>query len=151
MAVSIEALDREIDQLRQARDRAAADLQNARSQLAAWERALIIDQGNQASPATIANTQAQIAYWRQRVTLLEGVYTQAESNLARKLEFRAAVEQAALNAIARGVDPETAYELAAAEVEAQKNRTLIIYVVAGIIALVGLVALVRFLRKRKKG
>ena len=148
--LTTQQLDSAIVNLRQRQATERLELEAANADLAGWQRALAADQANNASAATLQNTQNNIVRAQSRVRAAADALAITEDELANKLELREASEAAATAAIRNGVSPDEAYRLAEADVIAQERRTKLFNILTIVLAIAILVAIVWWWRKRKK-
>ena len=132
-------LDRAIADLRALEADQAAELAAAQQDLLNWQRALQIDLANNATAATIANSQMNIQRAQQRLKDAEAVLKVTRRDLAELVARRQDIENAALEAIRNGVSPEKAY--ADAE-EQQRQRAALMNTLKWIGIIIVLVAII---------
>lgn len=141
--MTIQELDSIIAELRQQLATAKAEQASAQTSVDGWVQAVSVDSANGATYETVQNTTTQLNAARARLANATNAVNVAEGELAAKLRLREALEKAAADAIARGVSPEQAYALAAAEVLAQERKTKLLnaaLLVGGILLLLVVLA-----------
>lgn len=151
--MTTQQLDRRILDLRNLEREQAEEVLAARADLSNWQRALQVDVANNASPATIANSQSNIERARARLKAAEDALKATTQELKDLVARRQDIENAALEAIRNGVSPDKAYaDAEAAQRNAQALRNIIkwVAIALGVTAVVyGIVVFFRWKKKSK--
>jgi hypothetical protein len=132
-------------------DEASAQLAHHRKMLQDWLAAQEADAANNASYQTRQHTARRIAEEQEAVKQWERTLERETAELGRLEALRAAIDAATVNAVAQGLTPEAAQELAAAQVLAAETRRKVLqWVGYGLLAVAvigGIIILRRVLRK----
>lgn len=147
--MTLQQVEREIEQLDRILQADLLELRNAQDDVEGWQRAYNTDMNSGASAATIANTQYQLQRAQQRLknakTKLEGTQERMQV-LQDRLKL---IEESAAQAIASGMNPAQAYELAAQKVGSEVQLKKFLMWSAAIIGLI-VIAWLIIRWKRKK-
>lgn len=143
-------IEADIRRLTQELTDANGKLADARARLAAQQAALQQDYANQASGATITNTLTQIETWKAKVAEFTGLVANVQQELDAANRRRTAFLQYEQQALANGLSPEQAAQVAASKVQTAQTVQTVLRVVAYVAVGAIIIGLVYWIIKRKR-